>query len=247
MRRAQCARRKAHGAWDSPAKHFRKVYLIAGRINTGGPAGKPATESDAMKHKTGIAFAVVILLAAAGLSYIALRGTRLLDSQLGNGYVSESYSYDVTASPAESGSFELLLPYPQLIVDEIRSVDGNATFRQHTSEYGRCLNVTCNGPSRLLADNTRKMPLNSRLIHDDLALTMTNGSPPFLSHPANISAWIWSSRANISLELKFSSAHSTFNPAFSRFAVGDGFNDRLNCTLKAGWQNVTIERNWMVT
>lgn len=202
-----------------------------------------------MKRKTGIAIAVVFLLTVAGLSYAALRGTRLLDSMLDNGYDSESYSYEVTASPAANGSFSLLLPYPQLIAAEIKCVDGNATFVQQTGEHGPCLNATWDGPFRLLAENSRKLPLGSDLLHGDLALTMTNmtnDSKMYTGRQTGYSAWLWSSRDNVSLELTFSSG-ATRHRSETKWAAGEGYFDKLNCTLRAGWQNLTMERNWWIT
>jgi len=198
------------------------------------------------KLKTAIVVVVIVILMASGLYYLGSRTIILSDHDLGAGYDSESYSYDVKIDPGASGTFGLLLPYPQLIVEEIRPVDGNSTFVQSASEHGQCLNVTCTGHSGLRADNRRQLPLNSDLLYWNLELTMTNNSWPDPGRSKNITAWIWSSSDNISLELTFSAGHSRYRSEM-KWAAGEGYYDKLNCTLQAGWQNVSIERHWWVT
>ena len=200
-----------------------------------------------LKTRTVMVIAVAAILMGSAIYFLVSRGIHLLDSELGSGYQSESHSYNVKAGPGTFEPFVLLLPYPQLVVDEVRPVKGNASFVQYSSEHGRCLNVSGSGSYELDASGDSKAPLNAGLKYWKLNLTMTNGSSPMPGRQSNITAWVWSGADNISLELTFSAGHSTYNPAAGKGAAGEGYYDQLNCTLREGWQCVAIERHWWVT
>ena len=191
-----------------------------------------------MKKKRVIGLGIILILLGATLFYFY---------QKCESYDYEYYSYDVKIGSYSSETYDLNISYPQIIENEIRVIQGNPVINGTSSEHGRCLWISGNGNCKLGASNRRRLSLDASFNYWGQELSMTNGSSLNRAKTSNITAWIYCSLDNISLELSWSVGHGR-HQAGVIFGGSESFGylDKINVTLHKDWQNVKVRRGWAI-
>ena len=191
--------------------------------------------------------AIVVAVLLVTVSIIVLLYIRSETDLLPGSYDFERYSYSVSIASNSSADYVLLVPYPNLMPEQITDAGDNATHRMTNDIHGRCLNVSGRGNTTFSAHYEAKVPLGSFIRFWTMNLTMTD--LPSSNHSTgvrNYTGRLWSSGDNISVRLSFESGHGRYKGGSNR-GYGEGYHDLVAGELKEGWQDVKIERSWWVT
>jgi len=163
-------------------------------------------------------------------------------------YQTEHFSYSVVVVTPKNDSYELLLPFIPNISKKIAIQYGNVELKENTSQYGPCLILRGVGNSSINANESRRIPLDSRLDFWNYYLTMTsNYLPKQPSHLDGIKTWIWSGKANISLNLSFYVSHGIHKREWGDWSNGESCLEKIVLQLNAGWSNVNLTRIWIAS